>query len=283
MQTEAIITTLLTAAAFLKKSLRDFASDSLKTAYETAKDYLRNKLGENSEAAKALELATAKPESSVRKALLAEESASANLESDPEMTRLIERLAALVPESSRPAWHHVRVGGRGNTVQIAGRDLITTKRHVQRNAITPDERHLSVVQRKKISTLIAALADRLAVEDGRPNFAAAHARLHRHFGVASYLLIPANKYEEALSFLRGQCAIHRSRLRSRNPVAHQNDFFRSIHARREKLRWDKAQLHRFAAEKLGLKRPLASLKELGPIQLKSLAEFMQRLVAGAQE
>ena len=283
MQTEAIITTLLTAAACLKKSLHTVASDSLETAYEAARNYLRRKFGEESEAAKALELATEKPETPVRKALLTEESASANLENDPEMKRLIERLAALVPESSRPAWQHVRVGGQGNTVQVAGRDLVTTTRHVLRNAITPDDRHLSVEQRRKISTLIAALAERLASEKGRPNFAAAHARLQQQFNVTSYLLIPAEGYEEALGFLRRQCAIHRSHLRSRNPIAYQNDFFRSIHARREKLGWDKSQLHQFAAAKLALRKPIVSLKELGPMQLKSLAEFMQREAAGARE
>jgi hypothetical protein len=32
----------------------------------------------------------------------------------------------------------VRVNGQSNKVQVAGRDIITTARHVQRNAITPD-------------------------------------------------------------------------------------------------------------------------------------------------
>ena len=106
--------------------------------------------------------------------------------------------------------------------------------------------------------------------------------LQRRYNVASSLLILRQKYEDALGFLRQRCAINRSRLRSRNPAAYQNDFFRSIHARREKLGWDRPQLHRFAFEKLSLKTPVASLKELGAIQLKSLAEFMQRQVASAK-
>ena len=74
--------------------------------------------------------------------------------------------------------------------------------------------------------------------------------------------------------------MHRSRLRQRNPSAYEGDFFRAIHARREALGWDKPRLRRFALEKLALKRPIASLKELGPIQLKSLAALMHREVAG---
>ena len=281
MQTEAIITTLLAAAAFLKRPFQDVASQPLKDAYEAAKNYLRKKFGEGTEAADALELATGKPESLIRKALLAEESASADLANDAEVVRLIERLAVLVPESSGLAWQSVRVGGQGNRVQVAGRDIIHTERHVQRNAITPDNRHISVEQRKKINAVIGELAERLASEDGKPNFAAAHRMLQHRFNVVSWLLIPCEKYEDALGFLRQRCAINRSRLRNRNPVAYQNDFFRSIHARREKLGWDRPQLHEFAFAKLGLKKPIASLKDLGPIQLKSLAEFMQRQAASA--
>jgi hypothetical protein len=282
MQTEAIITTLLAAATFLKRPLQDVAGQPLKDAYEAAKHYLRRKFGQDSEAAKALELATGKPESLIRKALLAEESVSVDLENDPEVARLIERLAALVPESTGIACQSVRVGGQGNRVLVAGRDIIQTHKHIQRNAITPDDRHLSIEQRKKISAAIAGLAARLSGEDGKPNFAAAHRMLQRRYNVASYLLILREKYGDALGFLRQRCAINRARLRSRNPAAYQNDFFRSIHARREKLGWDRPQLLVFAFEKLGLNKPIASLKELGPIQLKSLSEFMQRQAANSK-
>lgn len=279
MQTEAIITTLLKAAAFLKNPLQDTADRSLKDAYEAAKSYLRNRFGDGTEAAKALELATAKPESTVRRALLSEESVSANLAGDPEMKHLIEKLASLLPTSPSITWQTVQVSGRDNVVHLAGRDIIHTARHVQRNAITPDDRHISAAQRRKINALAGDLAERLAGEDERPYFAAVHRMLHGRYNVPSYLLLFREDYEDAVAYLRQQCAINRLHLRRRNPVTYQQDFFRAIHARREKLGWDKPQLHQFAFEKLGLKKPVTSLKELGPIQLKSLAEFLQRKVA----
>ncbi len=283
MQTEAIITTLLAAATLLKKSVQVAACEALTHAYKTAKDYLRQKFGEDTEAAKALEMATDKPESESRRALLLEEVAPADLENDPELARLMDRLSALVPPSLRADWQSVHVAGRGNTVQVAGRDLITTKRLVRRSAITPDERHLSATQQASLRRLMAVLAQRLAGEAGRPNFAAAHRMLQHHFGVASYLLIPRECHDDAVDFLRRQCAMHRSRLRHRNPSAYQGDFLRAIHARRDALGWDKPRLHRFALEELALKRPIASLKELGPIQLKSLAALMHREAAGARK
>src|ERR1035438_2973199 len=139
MQTEAIFATLLAAAAFLKKPVQDLATDSLRDAYDATKTHLRKRFGETSEAAKMLDLATAKPESLLRKALLVEESASSGLDKDTILHRLIERLSLLVPGSVQTDGPCVRVSGCGNSVQVAGRDLIHTMKHIQRNTITPDE------------------------------------------------------------------------------------------------------------------------------------------------
>src|ERR1035437_8197485 len=69
MQTETILATLLTAAAFLKRPVQDMVTDSIRVAYDATKAHLRKRFGESSEAANALDMATAKPESLIRKAL----------------------------------------------------------------------------------------------------------------------------------------------------------------------------------------------------------------------
>ena len=97
--------------------------------------------------------------------------------------------------------------------------------------------------------------------------------LQRRYNVASYLLLPREKFAEALAFLKHQRAIHRSRLIRRNPVAYRNDFFRAIFAGARELGWDGEQVYRFATEKLELKTAVASLKALGPVQLNTLAGF----------
>ena len=202
METDSIFATLLAAAAFLKKPMQEVASHSLKNAYDAAKGYLLRKLGENSEAGRALEFATAKPESLARRALLAEEGYSVDLGRDLELARLVEGLAALLPPAEGLGVQNVRVKGHGNKVQVAGRDIITTARHVQRNAITPDDRHLTVEQRAEIRAVVGELAGRLAGDSGEPNFAAAHRTLQRRFKVASYLLIPRESFADALAFLK---------------------------------------------------------------------------------
>lgn len=281
MQTETILATLLTAAAFLKKPVQDMVTDSIRTAYDATKAHLRKKFGEGSEAANALEMATAKPESLIRKALLVEESASSGLGADAVLHGLIERLSSLLPASVQVTGPGVQVSGCRNVVQVAGRDLIHTAKHIQRNAITPDERHLSVEQREQIQAVIGELAARLAGDDGAPNFAGAHRMLQRRFNVASYLLLPRERFADALAFLKQQRAIHRSRLQRRNPAAYRNDFFRAIFAGARELGWEGARVYQFAAEALGLNRSVGSLKELGPAQLKFLATAIQRRAARA--
>lgn len=275
MKTGSILATLLAAAALLKKPVQDVASKSLKDAYDSAKAYLLKKFGEGSEAARALEMATAKPGCAIRKMLLIEESASADLGSDLELSRLVERLAALLPPVDHLGGQNVRVTGRGNQVQVAGRDIVTTERLVHRNAITPDARHITSDERRQLGYVISELAYRLAGPDGRPRYSAVHAMLQRRFGVSSYLLITRERFDDALGFLKQQRAIHRSRLRRRNPVAYRNDYLRLINARCCELGWDKPRLHQFASEKLGLRRPVNSFTELGPNQLKSLVDLLR--------
>ncbi len=276
MQTEAIIATLLAAAAFLKKPVQDVAAQSIKDVYEAAKYYLRKKFGEGSDGSKVLDLALEKPESAMRKAVLVEETASAGLSKDPDLVRLAEELAARLPPSTHPAWQNIHVAGRANKVVVAGRDVIQTERIVQRSAITPDERHVSAEQRDEMREVIRELAARLAGEDGKPNFAAGHRMLQRRFGIGSYLLLPREKFGEAMKFLKEQRAAHRSRLLQRNPAAYASDLYRAVFSRAGNLGWKREQVYTFAAEKLGLRNPITSLKELGLNQVKSLLGFMRR-------
>lgn len=276
MPTDTIITTLLSAAAFLKEPIRAIASQSLRDVYEATRYYLRKKFGAASPAATALELATEKPDSAARKAMLIEEAAPAQLDRDADLVRLVQTLAALLGGLGAVLPASVAVNGSRNHVQVAGRDVVNTARHVVRNEITPNEAHLSAEECGEVRSLIAEVADRMADESGAPNFAAVHRQLQRRFRVASYLLIPRDHFADAVAFLKRQRAVHRGALRRRNPAAYANDFFRVIHTCSRQLGWDRARLAEFAQERLGLREPVASLRELGPNQLRTLAEVLRR-------
>jgi hypothetical protein len=275
MQTESIITTLLAAAAWLKDPVRAVASQSLRDVYDALKYYLKRKLAGNDAAGTALNSALEKPTSPGRKAVLVEETEPFALHTDRELVDLIERIGALLPSTSGTGSQNWQVEGNGNHVNFAGRDLVVTERHIQRNVITPDDRHLAREQRSQLLPAIHELAERLAGPDGKPNLGGVHRMLQRRFDVPSYLLIPREKYGDALTFLRQQRAIRRGTLRRRNPPAFAQDRFRAIFSRATELGWSRQQVYDFAGERLKLKRPLTSLKQLGLAQLEELSAMMR--------
>lgn len=271
MKLDTILDSLLAAATALKEPLQETASQSLKDAYHAAKTYLLKKLSDNS--ADALKQTVGQ---SYGDAPEAEHLASAKLagcEDDAELHRLIEELNSVV-EKVRTTSAAIHIGGSRNHVQYAGRDLIVrTERAVRRNIVSPDERHLAGPQLEAVRRLIKEVAARVGGSDGEINHAAVHRMLQRRLGVASYLLIPRERAEEALSYLRQQRAILRPRVR--NNAVRQNDLFRSIFAGAREMNWDRLQVYLFAAETLQLKQPLQSLKQLSESQLKQLCQSVR--------
>lgn len=280
MNTESIVSVILAAAVALKEPATVVTSQAMKDLYEAAKYYLRRKFAALPAAAEALEFATAKPQSPARKAALVEEAEPADLPRDGELTSLVSRLEELLPRSVPPSVT-ASVTGTRNQVNVAGGDLTVTSRLVQRNVITPDERHLAREQRTRLRTLIHDLAARLGNKGGEPNPAAAHAMLQRCFDVSSYLLIPRERYPEALAYLRQQLVIRRSALFRRHPGQFRQEMCRSIYARATELGWSRETLFRFASKRADVGRPLTSLRQLDASQLRSLADRIHRVPANA--
>jgi hypothetical protein len=104
--------------------------------------------------------------------------------------------------------------------------------------------------------------------------------LQRRFDVSYYLLIPRERYPEALAYLQRELVIRRSILRRREPGKFREELFRSIYARAGELGWSREKLYRFAAERLMLPS-FTSLKQLTPDQLRSLADRLRRVTETA--
>lgn len=276
MNTDTIVTALLSAAAFLKEPIRAVASQSLRDVYDAAKFYLRKKFGVGSRNAHLLDLATDQPTSPLSHAMLTDAANSAALDQDADMKRLTETLLAMLGGLNVRPGQNVTIGGNAENVQLVAGDFISTPRHIVRNVVAPDESHLDAEQVGQLRALIADVADRIADDTGTPNFAAVHRQLQRRFQVSSYLLIPYERFPEAVDFLKQQRARHRSSLRRRNPAAYDQDLFRAISARARDLGWDRDRLCHFATEHLRLRRPLGSLRELGANQLRLLASLLRR-------
>lgn len=279
MNTDTIITALLAAATALKDPATAVASEALRDLYGSMKYYLRRKLQQRSDAIRALDFAIEKPASPPRKAALIEEVEGAELDRDEELVRLATRLRDSLPQAMRENRVAVTVEGTRNQVNVAGGDLTVTSRLVRRNVITPDDRHLAREQRTRLRAAVHDLASRMARVGAPPNFAAVHAMLQRRFAVTSYLLIPRERYGEALEYLRRELVIRRGVLAHRDPARLRVELFRAIYARAGELGWSREELYRFAAERLDVPERITSLKQFGADQLRKLADRMRRFSA----
>jgi len=277
MTSAEIVAILLAGAGLLKKPVEAVVSAAAKDAYEQVKGYLKRKFVSSPDAQKALEHAEDKPESAARKAVLLEEVEPLSLGEDRELVTLVKRLREAIGASATLTQQNVNVNqsGQNNSVTVVGGDLIQPLKHVTKTEVKPDEQHVTSDQKKKIKDLIDEVAVRLAGDDGNPNYRAAWGRLYDEFNVTTYHLLLAKDFDAAIQFLREQKAMSRSRLRRRDPQGYRNDFYATIHSSKDALGWTDEQVYAFAEEKLE-KRPIRSLRKLGPNQLKKLAECIAR-------
>ena len=162
----------------------------------------------------------------------------------------------------------MRVIGNGNLT--AGRDLNYLPRIIRKNVLVPGPHCIAEDQAHRIQQVVRELAERDMQPDGKPPYGKWYGRLNRRFRVASYRMIPAEKGEEAIAWLQRQRAILKPRLRRRDNPGWRKDNYRGIFARAKQLGLSKDDLHRIATERLGMDKPVTSLKELGERNLEKL-------------
>ncbi len=276
MDISTLVSALSAAAAFLKEPIQGVTEKAVTDVYEKLKNHLLEKHRSN-DLSDALLKIEQKPSSKARQGLLGEELEDFNVEEDPIVASLVDKIKQLLNEKPQPIQTVVvQQRGRGNRANVAGRDLIITEKHTKKVHFTPDESHITPAEGKKIKVLIEKLAFKLVNEEGKPNFQDAYGGLYRHLGVNSYREIKRIQFDEAISYLRQQGAINRSKLKRSSPQSYRNDLYAPIWAKQKELGWEKSDVYDFAYEKLALKKPISTLKKLGPLQLKHLYEHISR-------
>jgi hypothetical protein len=167
------------------------------------------------------------------------------------------------------------IHGDGNT-QVAG-DYVENKKVVQRVVIQPDERHIDESTAFEIKRLIDFLAE-IDVKAGRPDSHSGwFSRLYRRYRVTSYKLIPTESANDAVQWLRQQVPQQRPKLRRSAPEEWRNQLYGSIWGKARKLAMPKQLVYDLALQRLALKKPISSLKELGEQNLKKLYDILIRM------
>jgi hypothetical protein len=119
---DAIVAALLGGLA---ASAGKVTSAAVEDAYGALKRLLLRKLGESSEAAEAVAKLEAKPDSDVRKAMVAEEFAAAKVADDGELVQAAQRLQAALDQLSAEARSQVQHAVGNYIAQASGGSTAT--------------------------------------------------------------------------------------------------------------------------------------------------------------
>jgi hypothetical protein len=196
--------------------------------------------------------------------------------------RSIGRRSRDVSQPSAPSSTTFNAVGQ-NTYQAVG-DLILTQKHVTKAApIVPQSHHISDGQAAKILELLRELGER----DELAGKSSTYGRWQNRFkarpwagpnseGITSYKLLPAEEYDDAVTWLKSQKAIGRSSLRRPRNDEWRKELYGKIWGIARKMGWSDEDVHQFATTELALKKPLTSLTDLGERNLDKLAGIFYR-------
>lgn len=194
-----------------------------------------------------------------------------------------DKIIRLVKDHAEPDGRQgktdIRVDGSHNVVaggNINGNVNITA-RMIERVSFSPDERHISDRQRAEIQRLVRKLVEKEEA-GGMPRkraFAKWYGALKKRYRVTSYMAIPRGLGEEAITWLRQQGAIKRSRLRRNDPRSWRKELYAAIWARSRELGLSKGQVYRIVMERFG--KRVSSISQLGERDLKKLHRIMMSL------
>lgn len=156
---------------------------------------------------------------------------------------------------------------------LAGRDVfVNTRPPKPRITVVSTEDHIDSAQQFEIKRLIDVLVEMEMATGNRPSaqalYAAWWSKFKRRFKVPKYSLLPKDRYEEAIVWLRQQGGMLRPRLRRSNNQVWRKVHYKGIWARARQLGLSNDDVHEIASALAGKK--ISSLTELGERLLKRL-------------
>ena len=161
-----------------------------------------------------------------------------------------------------------------NNIQ-AGRDVNFLEKKVTRNNVIREDGEITDKQAKKIGDLIKKVGD-LHTKAGKTNeFGGLHTRLWSRYQCTSYKKIRSEDFEDAVSWLNQQAAMVRPKLRRSNNEVWRKEHYKGIYAAWGKTGRAKSEIYDFAKQRLELKKPISSLKDLGERNLKKLYDIVR--------
>ena len=99
--------------------------------------------------------------------------------------------------------------------------------------------------------------------------------LKNKFKIPKYTLLEKERFDECMQWLQSQIAYnHRPKLRSTNKEEWRKEMYKAIYTKSRSKNMEKEDLLEYAFQKLGLKKPISSLKDLSDTRLNKLYRYL---------
>lgn len=167
----------------------------------------------------------------------------------------------------------------GNSNIVAGRDLnVHTDRIIKKTIVQTDPggKHISNYTARKIKELVDEYINMHSDAgcDSRGAAGRIWSRLKIKFNVTTYKEISLDDSDDVIRWLYAQINMTRPKLRKTNSEKWRISLYKPIYARARELGISKEGLYILAQNRLSLKRPIVSLKELTQKNLEKLHRIM---------
>lgn len=164
-----------------------------------------------------------------------------------------------------------------NNIQIGVNhgDIIHTERIIRKIAAIPDANiHISEEQAFKIQERVNELVTMMGKVEDAPKttlYAKVYGGFKRYFQITGYKFLPKDKFNEAMRWFDQQKVLkYRPKLKKADNDEYRKDYYKSIHAKANELKFSREELYQFINDFLKPKSPISSLKELSDARLKKV-------------
>lgn len=141
---------------------------------------------------------------------------------------------------------------------------------------TRSEEHITEEQAAELRILINDLGERDEKAGKGARYGAWMNAFKEKFGLTTYKALPQERWDEAVSWVRSRKGMQRPSLRRTNNKEWKKDHFSAIWGCAKKLDWNEDEVREKAREYFELKKPVASLKDLGEQKLEKFAGYIKR-------
>lgn len=169
-----------------------------------------------------------------------------------------------------------------NNVQVGvnnGQIIHTKKVKVTTEVLHAPGQHITDTQALQIREKITEIAGMVATNKGSIGsmIKKEYNAFYNQFGCTSYKLLPSDKFDEAITWLAKRTAYHgKKNLRHGDTPEWRKKQYTAINTRARQLGMDRDKMILFAQDKLELKEPLESIKDLSDTRLQKLYNFIMQ-------